>query len=88
VTDPIDGLEIFGGAARAYDSVDELRRLIGSEAGWPDREAMAGIVESVRQQHSFGARADVLIEAAQETARLLRRPLLDSSGANPRALHP
>ena len=88
VTDPIEGLEIFGGAARAYTSVDELRGLIGSDAGWPDREAMVGIVESIRQQHSFGARADVLIEAARETARVLRRPLLDSSGANPRALHP
>ena len=88
VTDPIDGLELFRGAARAYSSVDELRARLTSESGWPDADEAREIVERIHREHSFGARADVLLEAARAARRLLRRPLLDSTGANPRTLHP
>lgn len=73
VTDPVHGIELFGGAVRAYHSAEELRELLTSDAGWPSDAARRTIVERIRTEHTFDARADELIRAADDAARMLRR---------------
>jgi hypothetical protein len=74
LSDPVDGLEeTFEGAARAYRTVDELRRWVGPERGaaFPDEQRLREISARVRREHSFDARAARLLDAVA-TARISR----------------
>ena len=75
LSDPVDGLEeTFDGAARAYRTVDELRRWVGPERGtaFPAEQRLREISARVRREHSFDARAARLLDAVAAT-RLPRR---------------
>ena len=63
VSDPVDGLEdVFGPSVRAYRSADELRELLDPDAaGWPDDAALAANAARIAKEHSFEARAKVLL---------------------------
>ena len=67
VSDDVQGIEAtFSGAVRVYRSVDELRRLCSPEGRelFPSDEEMSAIANRVREEHSFDARAQILLEAA------------------------
>jgi hypothetical protein len=64
VSDSVDGLPPeFAGMVRAYDSVDRLRQLIEHDEGWPARPERERIAREVAERHSFGRRADSLLQA-------------------------
>jgi GT2 family glycosyltransferase len=77
ITDPVDGLAgLFGPAVQGYDTTDDLARL----ATLPDPDAVFGddasrraAADRVRTEHSFSARAQLLIDVAHE-ARAARTP--------------
>lgn len=69
VTDRIDGLERFGGAVRAYGSIDELRALLREDEGWPSDAAIAQVAARVRAEDSFDVRAARLIELVEGLER-------------------
>lgn len=62
----VGAAELFNGGVvfcdDAPDAVDLLRRPL--DVTWPDQAARLRIAESVRREHSFDARAKVLLEAA------------------------
>lgn len=63
VSEPIEGLELFEGAVQPFHDPDELA-LLCSPAGrsrFPDDVAMTAIAERVAREHSFEARAAVLV---------------------------
>jgi hypothetical protein len=63
VSDPIPGLDLFGGAVQPFHSEAELE-LLCSPAGrerFPDDESMATIADRIIVDHSFDARAEVLL---------------------------
>jgi len=63
VSDPVAGLEqVFGPSVQTYRTVDELRALLepGSTA-WPDAATIAQNAARVAADHSFAARARVLL---------------------------
>jgi hypothetical protein len=63
VSDPVAGIEdVLGPSVRTYRTVDELRALLdpGSTA-WADDETIAANAVRVAQDHSFAARARVLL---------------------------
>ncbi|WP_405217584.1 hypothetical protein [Agrococcus sp. Ld7] len=72
VTDPIEGLERFGGAVRAYHSPEQLRALVMDDDGWPDEARMRVIADRVRLEESFDARAATLIELVEQRERACR----------------
>lgn len=63
VSDPVDGLEdVLGPAVRTYTTPDELRVLLDPDgAGWADEQALAANAARVAAEHSFEARARVLL---------------------------
>lgn len=63
VTDPVAGLEIFGGAAVAYESLEHLAAMCasGSERYFPSDAEMVSLAARVRGEHSFDARAAELV---------------------------
>ncbi|WP_347756271.1 hypothetical protein [Agrococcus sp. ProA11] len=69
VTDPIAGLERFGGAVRAYRSSEQLRALLHDDEGWPDDARMRSIAARVGAEESFDARAARLIELVEQAGR-------------------
>ena len=69
VSDPVAGLELFEGAVRAYTSLDELRRLLQDDDGWPDDRQMEAIAARIRTAHSFDARASAIIAMVERVAR-------------------
>lgn len=57
--------EVFGATVRTYDSAASLTATL--EAGWgafPDREARVDLARRIARDHSFDARAKVLIDRA------------------------
>jgi len=67
VSDEVTGLiDLFDGAVQVAHSADELRELCvqGRESAFPDTSGRRLIAERVRNEHSFQARAWVLLEAA------------------------
>ncbi|GAA3927432.1 glycosyltransferase [Microbacterium soli] len=76
VSDEIDGLaEIFGAQVRTYTSEDELRELLSPAAqGWPSESESRRAAERIRAEHSFQARARVLLDDAMR-ARSARSAL-------------
>ena len=63
VSEPIDGLELFEGAVQPFHDADELALLCSPEgrSRFPDDDAMAAIADRVAREHSFDARAAVLL---------------------------
>lgn len=79
VSDDVVGIEeTFAGAVQVYRSIDELRRLCGPEgrSRFPSDEEMGRIADRVREEHSFDARAQVLLDRATSGLREVsdRRP--------------
>lgn len=67
VSDEVAGIaEIFGGAVRTFHDTDELLRILRRDldAEFPAEEELARISARVRTEHSFDARARVLLSAA------------------------
>ncbi|WP_198285598.1 glycosyltransferase [Cellulosimicrobium cellulans] len=62
ITDPVDGLEIFGGAVVACDDVATMRHLLKDRSWEPNDERMSQISLQVRDEHSFKARAAALVD--------------------------
>ncbi|MFC5675816.1 glycosyltransferase family protein [Aeromicrobium endophyticum] len=63
VSDRADGLEdVLGPSARTYGSLDELRALLDPGSSlWPGADVLASNAARVAAQHSFDARARVLL---------------------------
>ena len=63
VSDPVPGIEdVFGPSVRTYRTVDELRALLEPEsAAWADDATIAANAARVAADHSFAARARVLL---------------------------
>jgi hypothetical protein len=63
VSDPVDGVErVLGPSVRTYRTVDELRHLLESGSTvWPDDATIAENARRVAAEHSFAARAKVLL---------------------------
>ncbi len=75
VSDPVEGLQdIFGDAVRTYVTVDELRSVFEQHIANPEpwREAALAAAERIRREHSFDARAKVIMEAAEVVLRQKR----------------
>jgi|GEM_PF-2159475 len=66
VSDPIDGLEVFGGAVRSYRDPEELSRLLRSDDGWPDPGELRAIAARIAAEHSFDRRAEQLVRIVAE----------------------
>lgn len=67
LSDDVDGIaELFGGAARTFSSVSEIVPMLRGDhdALFADEDERARIAERVRTEHSFAARARVLLDAA------------------------
>lgn len=64
VSDPVEGLsEVFGPSVRTYQSIDELRTLLDpAAAGWPSEAELKANAARLAKDHSFDARARVLLE--------------------------
>lgn len=79
ISDEIDGLEIFDGAAVSADSVEEMAQLVADRTWVPSPERMAEISKMVREQHSFAARAATLLDAASaiRASRVRRAEKID-----------
>jgi len=69
VTDPAIGLsEVFGDAVRVADSPERLCELLNGEcdAQFPDRAARLDAAARIAREHSFTARAQVLIDRVEQ----------------------
>jgi hypothetical protein len=69
LTDPATGLsDVFGEGLRTYAGADELAGLLREDpaVAFPDREARIALASRVARDHSFDARAAVLVERARE----------------------
>ncbi|MEJ5913390.1 glycosyltransferase [Pseudokineococcus sp. 1T1Z-3] len=66
VSDAVEGVDdIFGGLVRSYSGPHELVDLVRQGAdGFPDEATRLGIAARVAREHSFEARARVLLDAA------------------------
>jgi len=75
ISDPVAGAsEIFGGLVQTYTTPDELAALLRGD-GWPSDTERLTLSARIRRDHSFDARATVLIAAARTAVRLSsRRP--------------
>jgi hypothetical protein len=67
VSDPVPGLELFGGAVQAHSSAEELAELCGTNgrSRFPDDGEMAVIADRIATDHSFDRRAADLHAAAR-----------------------
>lgn len=76
ISEDVEGIdEIFDGAVVTYRDADHLVELLRTdpETLFPDRETLARIAARIRAEHSFDARATVLIEAVRKVDRGIRR---------------
>ncbi|SFC43073.1 Glycosyltransferase, GT2 family [Nocardioides terrae] len=66
ISDDVEGLaDLFGGAVQVYRTPEDLRALASRwRDAFPDDDARVELAERVRREHSFGARARVLLAAA------------------------
>ncbi|MFK0401603.1 glycosyltransferase [Microbacterium sp. NPDC090225] len=66
-SDDVPGIDqIFGGAVQTYDAVSEIVPFLESDldARFPTDDALALISERIREEHSFAARARILLDHA------------------------
>ncbi|MFF7292086.1 glycosyltransferase [Microbacterium sp. NPDC008134] len=66
-SDDVPGIDqIFGGAVQTYDAVSEIVPFLESDLDerFPDADALGGISERIREEHSFAARARILLDRA------------------------
>ena len=68
LSDPIAGLDLFGGCVVACDSADATRAALTADPDtvWPDRAHRLAVAERIRTEHSFDRRAEVLLARALE----------------------
>ncbi|MDY0909007.1 glycosyltransferase family protein [Microbacterium sp. CFBP9034] len=68
VSDHVDGIdELFGGQVRTYTEPSELARLLDAESpDWPEQTELEALARKVGVEHSFDARARVLLDDALE----------------------
>lgn len=65
LSDQATGLgEVFGEVVRTYASAEDLVQQL-REREWPDREARLALASRIAREHSFDARAAVLIDRAR-----------------------
>jgi O-antigen biosynthesis protein len=73
VSDEVAGIAgLFGDSVQVYRDVDDLRRLAtlpDPDAVFGDRETRRRTAERVRSEHSFAARAEMLVSMAREARR-------------------
>ena len=73
ITDQVAGLpELFGDSVQVYRDPEDLRRLAtltDPDAVFGDLDARRRTAERVRREHSFAARAETLVELAQQARR-------------------
>jgi len=64
VSDPVEGLEdVLGPSVRTYRTHDELRSLLDpASTAWPDDDTIVANAARVANEHSFAARAKVLLD--------------------------
>ena len=64
VSDPVDGLQdVLGPSVQTYRTQDELRSLLAPDSSaWPDDAVIAANAARVAAEHSFAARAKVLLD--------------------------
>lgn len=74
ISDDVDGLaELFGGLVQTYRSAEDLRRLVEDPDSWPSEAERRSISERIRAEHSFDARAEVLVRHALGELQRTRR---------------
>lgn len=61
ISDEIDGLELFEGAAAVATDAESMRKLYTDRSWIPSEQRMLEISEMVRERHSFQARATTLL---------------------------
>ncbi|ACZ31596.1 glycosyl transferase family 2 [Xylanimonas cellulosilytica DSM 15894] len=61
ITDEVEGLEIFGGAVRSCGSPEEMKEMTADRSWIPDRTRFEQISAMVARDHSFDARAAVML---------------------------
>lgn len=74
VSDYVEGIDdMFHGMVHTYRSVDELAHLCSDEGRslFPDLDERRKIAEMVRHDHSFGKRAEVLLDSALKLHRAI-----------------
>ncbi|MBF0817554.1 glycosyltransferase [Microbacterium paludicola] len=64
ISDPVAGLELFGGAVATASSDEEMKKLLTDRSWRPSPERMRELSAMVRAEHSFDARAATLLETA------------------------
>lgn len=66
VSDPVPGMaEVFGAQVQTYGDIDELRGLLSPETeSWPTPQELLTSARRIVQDHSFEARARVLLDTA------------------------
>ncbi|GAA2076124.1 hypothetical protein GCM10009821_14150 [Aeromicrobium halocynthiae] len=71
ISDRVPGLaDLFGPQVQAYNSVQRLRELLDpSSPHWPEEDELARLAHRVTQEHSFDARARVLLDDALHAIR-------------------
>jgi GT2 family glycosyltransferase len=76
VSDEVEGLaEVFGDAVAVYRTPADLRRLVDDrKTVFGDEAARVRLAEVVRRDHSFRARAEVLLEEAHRVVARRRQP--------------
>lgn len=64
LSDPVPGIdELFGGLVQTYSAPEEIQAFAAGGAGFPSLERRLAIAAAIHRDHSFGARAAVLIDA-------------------------
>lgn len=66
-SDNVPGIDqIFDGAVQTYDTVSEIVPFLESDLDerFPDADALAGVSRRIREEHSFAARARILLDHA------------------------
>ncbi|MFT4214398.1 MAG: glycosyltransferase [Microbacterium sp.] len=75
VSDDVEGLELFGGVARAAESPQDVVDALRDRSWVPTSETIAAVSERIRAEHSFARRAEVFLDRALSLAPdLIVRP--------------
>lgn len=71
ISDPVQGMEqLFGGQVQCYEDLERLRQLLDPRSPhWPDPAELHTLAGRVTAEHSFDARARVLLDEALTVRR-------------------